>query len=128
IAKTIAGFNLQEADMLRKAIGKKKPEEMAKVKSKFLSGAQNLNLVTQDEAEQIFGWIEKSQRYSFNKSHAVSYAINAYLSAYTKAHFPKIFFASYLRFAKDKIDPKSEIKELVQNANEMDIDISIPDI
>jgi DNA polymerase-3 subunit alpha len=128
IAKTIAGFNLQEADMLRKAIGKKKPEEMAKVKSKFLSGAQNLNLVTQDEAEQIFGWIEKSQRYSFNKSHAVSYAINAYLSAYAKAHFPKIFFASYLRFAKDKIDPKSEIKELVQNASEMDIDVRIPDI
>jgi DNA polymerase-3 subunit alpha len=128
IAKTIAGFNLQEADMLRKAIGKKKPEEMAKVKSKFLLGAKNLNLVTEDEAEQIFGWIEKSQRYSFNKSHAVSYAINAYLSAYTKSHFPKIFFASYLRFAKDKIDPKAEIKELVQNASEMDITVSTPDI
>jgi DNA polymerase-3 subunit alpha len=128
IAKVIAGFNLQEADMLRKAIGKKKPEEMAKVKSKFLFGAKNLNLVTEDEADQIFSWIEKSQRYSFNKSHAVSYAINAYLSAYTKAHFPKIFFASYLRFAKDKIDPKSEIKELVQNASEMDITVSTPDI
>lgn len=128
IAKVIAGFNLQEADMLRKAIGKKKPEEMAKVKSKFLFGAKNLNLVTEDEADQIFSWIEKSQRYSFNKSHAVSYAINAYLSAYTKAHFPKIFFASYLRFAKDKIDPKAEIKELVQNASEMDITVSTPDI
>jgi len=128
IAKTIAGFNLQEADMLRKAIGKKKPEEMAKVKSKFLLGAKKLNLVTENEAEQIFSWIEKSQRYSFNKSHAVSYAINAYLSAYTKAHFPKIFFASYLRFAKDKIDPKAEIKELVQNANEMDITVNIPDL
>ncbi|MEX0598342.1 MAG: hypothetical protein WD512_17775, partial [Candidatus Paceibacterota bacterium] len=128
IAKTIAGFDLQEADMLRKAIGKKKPEEMAKVKFKFLSGTKNLNLVTENEGEQIFGWIEKSQRYSFNKSHAVSYAINAYLSAYAKAHFPKIFFASYLRFAKDKIDPKAEIKELVQNASEMDITISTPDI
>lgn len=128
IAKTIAGFDLQEADMLRKAIGKKKPEEMAKVKSKFLSGAKTLGLVSSDEAEQIFGWIEKSQRYSFNKSHAVSYAINAYLSAYAKAHFPKIFFASYLRFAKDKIDPKAEIKELVQNANEMNITVMIPDI
>jgi DNA polymerase-3 subunit alpha len=76
---------------------------------------------------EIFNWIEKSQRYSFNKSHAVSYAINAYLSAYSKAHFPKIFFASYLRFAKDKVDPQQEIKELVRNAMEMDIDISIPD-
>jgi DNA polymerase-3 subunit alpha len=128
IAKVIAGFNLQEADMLRKAIGKKKPEEMAKVKEKFLSGAKLIGKVSIDEAEEIFGWIEKSQRYSFNKSHSVSYAINAYLSAYTKAHFPKIFFASYLRFAKDKIDPKAEIKELVQNASEMDINVYTPDI
>ncbi|NDD85778.1 DNA polymerase III subunit alpha, partial [bacterium] len=128
IAKVIAGFNLQEADLLRKAIGKKKPEEMAKVKEKFLSGAKKINTVTSDEAEQIFGWIEKSQRYSFNKSHSISYAVNAYLSAYTKAHFPKIFFASYLRFAKDKIDPQAEIKELTQNAIEMNIDVSIPDL
>lgn len=128
ITKVIAGFNLQEADMLRKAIGKKKPEEMAKVKSKFLEGAKNLNIVTEEEAEQIFGWIEKSQRYSFNKSHSVSYAVNAYLSAYAKAHFPRIFFASYLRFAKDKIDPQAEIKELVQNANEMDVAVNTPDI
>lgn len=128
IAKIIAGFNLQEADMLRKAIGKKKPEEMAKVKEKFLAGTKKLGIVTVEEAEQIFGWIEKSQRYSFNKSHSVSYAINAYLSAYTKAHFPKIFFASYLRFAKDKIDPQAEIKELAQNASEMDITVCVPDL
>jgi DNA polymerase-3 subunit alpha len=128
IAKNIAGFDLQEADMLRKAIGKKKPEEMAKIKSKFLDGSKRLGIINENEAEQIFGWIEKSQRYSFNKSHSVSYAINAYLSAYAKAHFPKIFFASYLRFAKDKIDPQAEIKELVQNANEMDISINIPDL
>lgn len=128
IAKEIAGFDLQEADNLRKAIGKKKPEEMAKLKKKFLKGSKKLNIVNTEEAEEIFGWIEKSQRYSFNKSHAVSYAVNAYLSAYTKAHFPKIFFASYLRFAKDKIDPKEEIKALVQNATEMNINICIPDI
>lgn len=128
IVKDIAGFNLQEADMLRKAIGKKKPEEMAKIKQKFLEGTKRLAIVSDTQAEEIFGWIEKSQRYSFNKSHAVSYAINAYLSAYAKAHFPKIFFASYLRFAKDKMDSQAEIKELVQNANEMDITIHIPDI
>ena len=127
ISQKIAGFDLQEADMLRKAIGKKRPEEMAKVKTKFIEGAIKQKIVSQKEAEEIFGWIEKSQRYSFNKSHAISYAINAYMSAYTKAHFPKIFFASYLRFAKDKIDPQQEIKELVRNATEMDIDVSIPD-
>lgn len=127
IAQKIAGFDLQEADMLRKAIGKKKPEEMAKIKTKFLAGTKKSKIVSEDQAIEIFNWIEKSQRYSFNKSHAVSYAINAYLSAYSKAHFPKIFFASYLRFAKDKVDPQQEIKELVRNAMEMDIDISIPD-
>ena len=127
IAKVVAGFDLQEADMLRKAIGKKKPEEMAKVKKKFIKGSKKLNIVTKEEAEEIFGWIEKSQRYSFNKSHAISYAINAYLSAYAKAHFPRVFFASYLRFAKDKIDPQQEIKELTRNAAEMNIDVCIPD-
>lgn len=127
IAKELAGFDLQEADSLRKAIGKKKPEEMAKIKQKFLEGSKKLNIVTESEAESIFSWIEKSQRYSFNKSHGVSYAVNAYLSAYAKAHFPKVFFASYLRFAKDKIDPQQEIKELVRNANEMDISVHIPD-
>lgn len=127
IAQNIAGFDLKEADMLRKAIGKKKPEEMAKIKQKFIAGAKTQGIVTDEQADEIFSWIEKSQRYSFNKSHAVSYAINAYLSAYTKAHFPKVFFASYLRFAKDKIDPQQEIKELVRNANEMNIDIHIPD-
>ena len=127
IAQKIAGFNLQEADMLRKAIGKKKPEEMAKVKTKFIEGSKKIQMVSESDAEEIFGWIEKSQRYSFNKSHAVSYAVNAYLSAFAKAHFPKIFFASYLRFAKDKIDPQQEIKELIRNANEMDIHVSIPD-
>lgn len=128
ISQKIAGFDLQEADMLRKAIGKKKPEEMAKVKKKFIEGAKKVKIVDESEAEEIFGWIEKSQRYSFNKSHAISYAINAYMSAYAKAHFPRIFFASYLRFAKDKIDPQQEIKELVRNATEMDIIVSIPDI
>lgn len=128
IAKEIAGFNLQEADMLRKAIGKKKPEEMAKVKLKFIEGCDSIGIVSKDEANEIFGWIEKSQRYSFNKSHAVSYAINAYLSAYCKTHFPRVFFASYLRFAKDKIDPKDEIKALVQNAMEMNIEVKPPDI
>lgn len=126
IAQELAGFDLQEADMLRKAIGKKKPEEMAKLKKVFINGCASKKVVNEHEAEEIFGWIEKSQRYSFNKSHAVSYAINGYLSAYAKAHFPQIFFVSYLRFAKDKIDPHQEIKELVHNANSMNIEVLLP--
>lgn len=128
IAQAVAGFNLQEADMLRKAIGKKKPEEMAKVKTKFIQGAKELNIINEHEAETIFSWIEKAQRYQFNASHSVSYAMNAYCSAYAKAHFPRSFFASYLKFAKDKMDPHRETKELVRNATEMDIIVCVPDL
>jgi DNA polymerase-3 subunit alpha len=101
---------------------------MARLKVRFLDGAKKLGIIDDASAEELFGWIEKSQRYSFNKSHAVSYAFNAYLSAYAKAHFPKIFFASYLKYAKDKIDPQKEIKELVANALESDINIRVPDL
>jgi DNA polymerase-3 subunit alpha len=127
IAKELAGFDLKEADNLRKAIGKKQADKMAKVKKQFIDGARTTGKITEKEAEQIFEWIEKSQRYLFNASHSISYAMNAYLSAYAKAHFPRVFFASYLRFAKDKIDPQQEIKELVRNAIAMDISINIPD-
>lgn len=127
IAKELAGFDLKEADNLRKAIGKKQADKMAKVKKQFIDGAKNTGKITEKEAEQIFEWIEKSQRYLFNASHSISYAMNAYLSAYAKAHFPRVFFASYLKFAKDKIDPQQEIKELVRNAIEMDISVNIPD-
>lgn len=121
-------FGFVNGICVHNCIGKKQVDKMAAMKSKFLDGCKKKNIVNENEAEQIFSWIEKSQKYSFNRSHGVSYAINAYLSAYAKAHFPKIFFASYLRFAKDKIDPQDEIKALVQNANEMDITVHTPDI
>jgi len=127
IAKDIAGFDLKEADTLRKTIGKKLAHQMAAMKSRFLEGCKQQNIVNEQDAEQIFSWIEKGQRYSFNLSHGISYAINAYLSAYAKAHFPRIFFASYLKFAKDKMDTQREIKELVRNAGEMDILVKTPD-
>jgi DNA polymerase III alpha subunit len=128
IARKIAGFDLQEADVLRKAIGKKKADVMAKVKKSFLKGASKNGIVTKEQAEEIFGWIEKSQRYSFNKSHAVSYAMNAYLSAYAKCHFPKQFFTSYLYYSKEKAQPHEEINELIANARLMNIDVLPPDI
>lgn len=128
ICQKIADFNLSEADMLRKAIGKKKPEEMAKIKTLFMEKSKERGIVNDKEADEIFGWIEKSQRYSFNKSHAISYAINAYVSAYAKAHFTNEFFVSYLKFAKDKIDPMKEVYELVNNAIENNVKIYRPDL
>jgi len=127
ICQRIADFDLSEADMLRKAIGKKNPAEMSRIKSIFIEKSKTSGIVNENEAEQIFGWIEKSQRYSFNKSHAISYAFNAYVSAYAKAHHTIEFFTSYLRFAKDKIDPMKEINELVNNAIESNIKIYRPD-
>jgi DNA polymerase-3 subunit alpha len=128
ICQQIANFDLSEADMLRKAIGKKKPEEMARIKKLFTEKSKEAKILNEDQAEQIFSWIEKSQRYSFNKSHAISYALNAYTSAYCKAHHPHEFFVSYLKFAKDKIDPMREIYELISNANELGIKVYRPDL
>ena len=116
IAQSIAGFDLQEADDLRKAIGKKKADLMAKVKKAFLSGAVSKKVVTRETAEEIFSWIEKSSRYAFNKSHAVSYAICGYWSAYAKTHFPLQFYCNYLRHSGGKPDPQREVKELVTDA------------
>ena len=127
IVQQIAGFNLEDADSLRKAIGKKKTDIMAKVKTQFMEGCKTLGRVDNETAEQIFSWIEKSQRYQFNKSHSISYAINGYLSAYAKAHFPKEFFTSYLHYSKEKQKPQEEIKELVNNARTSDIDVFPPD-
>ena len=128
IAQQLAGFNLQEADNLRKAIGKKKADLMAKVKQDFLKGSSEKGIITTEEAEEIFSWIEKSSRYAFNKSHAVSYAICAYWSAYAKFHFPLEFYCNYLIHSSGKPDPQREVKELVNDAKNLDIHISPPSI
>lgn len=128
IAQKVAGFDLQEADELRKAIGKKKADLMAKVKKKFIQGAEKLGIVNKTEAEEIFGWIEKSARYAFNKSHSISYAVCSYWSAYQKAHNTKEFFLSYLYYANEKQDPHQEIYELISEAKIFDIEVRTPSI
>ena len=128
IAQQLAGFSLEEADNLRKAIGKKKANLMARVKRSFLEGAVEQKVVSKENAEEIFSWIEKSSRYAFNKSHAVSYAICAYWSAYAKAHFPLEFYCNYLIHSSGKPDPQQEVKELVNDAKNNEIYISAPSV
>ena len=128
IAQVIAGFGLQQGDDLRKAIGKKQAGLMATVKDSFLNGADSKGIVSREIAEEIFGWIEKSNRYAFNKSHAVSYAVCAYWSAYAKAHFPINFYCNYLFYANGKQDPQSEIRDLVRDAKISGIQVSPPSI
>ncbi len=126
IAQRLAGFNLKEADGLRKAIGKKKADLMAKVKKDFLVGTQEQGIVTTAVAEEIFSWIEKSSRYAFNKSHAVSYAINAYWSAYCKTYRLKKFYEKYLNRADRKPKPDIEKKQLIMDAKQFDIEVIPP--
>jgi DNA polymerase III alpha subunit len=128
IASDIAGFNLQDSDTLRSAVGKKKTDLMAKLKGQFIKGCIKTKIVNKEQAEQLFEWIEKSQRYNFNKSHATAYAYNSYLTAYCKANYPLQFFCSYLQYAKDKQHKFQEINELVANAKLMDIDIYGPNL
>ena len=128
IAKDIAGMTLEEADSLRKSIGKKLPALMSKMKTLFIESAVKKGIVNQEQAEEIFGWIQASQRYSFNASHGCSYAMNCYLSAYAKAHFRKQFFTSYLYYAREKIKPHEEVRGLVNNAKSMNIDVYPPNI
>jgi len=95
IARDIAGFSLGEADILRKAIGKKQKKLLMKMEKKFIDGAIANNVVKKI-AEKIFQFIEPFASYGFNKSHAVCYAFIAYQTAYLKAHFPSEFMAALL--------------------------------
>lgn len=127
LSKAIAGFSLQEADMLRKAMGKKLASEMAKCKKMFIDGAKKAQVVSEKQAEEIFGWIEQSQRYSFNKSHSCCYGLTGYDTAYLKSHFPVQFYCSWLYYAKDKIDSQEEIFQLIEDAKKFNVEILPPD-
>ena len=126
IAQRLAGFDLKEADALRKAIGKKKADLMEQVKKTFLEGTENQGIVSKEVAEEIFGWIEKSNRYAFNKSHAVSYAIDAYWSAYCKTYRLKKFYETYLNRADRKPKPDIEKKQLIMDAKRAEIEVYPP--
>lgn len=129
ISKIIAGFDLKQADNLRKATGKKDSALMAKVRIEFLEGCRKTGIVDDDIASAIFDIIEKSGRYSFNKSHGVSYAVTAYQTAWAKQHFPLQFFCAYLSYAKESIDPKHEISSLIRNSKfSNDVPVFIPDV
>ena len=95
LAQKLAGYSLGEADMMRRAMGKKKREEMAKHEEKFVSGAIERG-IGREKAEEIFRLMAQFADYGFNRSHSVAYAYLAYQTAYLKAHFPAYFYASVL--------------------------------
>src|SRR5690349_24533380 len=103
IAQVLAGYSLGGADLLRRAMGKKKPEEMAKERFKFEDGAEK-NGIAAKTATGIFDLMEKFAEYGFNKSHSAAYALVAYQTAWLKAHYPAEFMAATLSSDMDNTD------------------------
>ncbi len=124
MAQIIGGYTLGGADLLRRAMGKKKPEEMAQHRALFRDGAAK-NGLSRAKADEIFNLMEKFAGYGFNKSHAAAYALLAYYTAWLKAHYPAEFMAANLSLSVDNTD---RIKILVEDCAANGIAILPPDI
>ena len=124
IAQVLAGYTLGGADMLRRAMGKKKPEEMAKQRSIFLEGAKQRN-VDEKVATGIFDLMEKFAGYGFNKSHSAAYALVSYQTAWLKAHYPAAFMAAVLSADMDNTD---KIVHLIAECGDMRLKVVPPDV
>lgn len=127
ICKIVGGFNLKQADELRKAAGKKDTDLMSKVEATFIEGVRNTGILKEDIAKSVWQNIRASQRYAFNRSHSIAYALLGYHTAYIKANYPYEFFISWLAHAKLKIDPIEELEALVNDARLGGIDVKPPD-
>lgn len=124
IAQVLAGYTLGAADLLRRAMGKKKPEEMAKQRAIFTRGAQERG-VAEATASYIFDLMEKFAGYGFNKSHSAAYALVAYQTAWLKAHYPAAFMAAVLSADMDHTD---KVVALIDECRRMQLAISPPHV
>ena len=124
IAQILAGYTLGGADLLRRAMGKKKPEEMAKQRSVFIEGAR-ARRVDERQAAHIFDLMEKFAGYGFNKSHSAAYALLSYQTAYLKAHYPAAFMAAVLSADMDHTD---KIVTLIDECAHIGLTVMPPDI
>jgi DNA polymerase-3 subunit alpha len=124
IANVMAGFTLGEADLLRRAMGKKLPEVLAQQRSRFLTGALERG-ISEEVANRVFDLMEYFAGYGFNKSHTVAYGLLAYQSAYLKAHYPLAYMTALLMSVEGNT---AKIARYVQEARRMGIRILPPDI
>ena len=124
IAQAFAGYSLGEADVVRKAMGKKNPEVMQKEKEKFLQGATGKGF-TQELAEEVFQLIEPFAGYAFNKAHSVSYAMIAYWTAYFKANYPEEYMAAVMNAHAGQTD---KIATDVSECLRLGIPVMLPDV
>ncbi len=124
IAQTLSGFTAGEADILRRAMGKKKRSELEKQKERFVQGAYN-NGISKDIAAGIFLKIEPFAEYGFNKSHAAAYAIIAYQTAFLKTYFPHDFFAASMSM---ELSNQKKLSEFYEELKRLNINIIRPNI
>ncbi|MDX1950935.1 MAG: DNA polymerase III subunit alpha [Verrucomicrobiota bacterium] len=124
-AQALAGYTLGGADLLRRAMGKKKVEEMQKQREKFVSGAAKVNQIPPAQANQIFDLLEKFAGYGFNKSHAAAYAIVAYQTAYLKANYPVEFLSAMLT---NDMNDTGKMAVLIEEARVFGVEVLAPDI
>jgi DNA polymerase-3 subunit alpha len=124
IAQTLSGYTLGGADLLRRAMGKKKPEEMAKQRSAFVDGAVARG-VPGARAGYIFDLIEKFAGYGFNKSHSVAYALLAYQTAWLKAHYPEAFMAAVLSCDMEHTD---KVVSFIDECAGLGLEVQPPDV
>ncbi|HEX7048402.1 MAG TPA: DNA polymerase III subunit alpha [Gammaproteobacteria bacterium] len=124
IAQVLGGYTLGGADLLRRAMGKKKPEEMAKQRSIFQEGAAKKG-VEPRTAEYIFDLMEKFAGYGFNKSHSAAYALLSYQTAWLKAHYPSAFMAAVLSSDMDHTD---KVVLFIDECQRMELEILPPDV
>lgn len=123
-AQELAGYSLGQADMLRRAMGKKKPEEMEKQREIFTSGCV-ANGINKDQATGIFNLMEKFAGYGFNKSHSAAYGLIAYQTAWLKAHYPAEFMAAVL---SSDMSNTEKVVPMINECRDMGIEILPPDI
>ncbi len=124
IAQVLAGYSLGGADLLRRAMGKKKPEEMAKQRSIFADGAKEQG-IDPDLAMKIFDLVEKFAGYGFNKSHSAAYALVSYQTAWLKAHYPAHFMAATMSSDMDKTD---KVVTFIEECRNMELNLLPPDV
>ncbi len=124
IAQVLAGYTLGAADLLRRAMGKKKAEEMAQQRAIFVDGSKN-NGVAEKTAAYIFDLMEKFAGYGFNKSHSAAYALLSYQTAWLKAHYPAAFMAAVLSADMDNTD---KVVTLIDECRDMRLKILPPDV
>ncbi len=124
IAQVLAGYTLGQADMLRRAMGKKKPEEMAKQRAGFMEGCA-ANGIDKDLAGNLFDLVEKFAGYGFNKSHSAAYGLVSYQTAWLKAHYPAPFMAAVLSTEMDNLD---KVVPLIEECRHIGLTVTPPNV